>query len=209
MTLSQWLVTPDGIPVLVALVGILSGVIGGGVSQLIAGFFKTRGDTRQIKAATEVAKAAELRWEREQEFERKKLSYDRLRDVSVRLIQAHSMQYSSYCSLHFDDGEFDAAELRGAQSDRYAAEAELSLMVPASKPAIDEANRTLSNLDETEQGEPTPDKQWWRYYDKYIEARGNLEDVIRGALALDATLIHNQPQIGETNPSGTPKPINP
>lgn len=182
-------------PITLALiVGLGGGVVGGTVSQLIAGWFKTHGDTRQIDAAAVVAEAAEIRWQREQEFERKKLSFDRLRDVSVRLVQAHADQSAQYLSLHWDDGQFDAKELRTAQSARYAAEVELGLMVPSARPAIDEAKKALGKLDETEDG-PMSGTEWWKHYDAYEKLRARLEDVMREVLAVDTVTPQARPQI--------------
>ena len=178
-------------PITLALiVGLGSGVLGGIVSQVIAGAFKTRGDTRQINAAAEVAKAAELRWQREQEFEQKKLSYDRIRAVSVQLIIAHSTQSGMYNSYHYDAGNlfepYSPERLHQVNSDRYVAEVELGLLVPSLKPSIKAAKETIWKLDETDEVEVMPSGEWHRVCDAHDQAVGGLEEEIRQTLAIGA-----------------------
>ncbi len=86
MRLWNWLTSTAGLPVLIAIIGILSAVIGG----LIAGYFKTRGDTRNIQAAKDLAEGAAERWRKEQEFEREKLLADVRRQLFINT--AHAMQ---------------------------------------------------------------------------------------------------------------------
>ena len=76
----EWL-TSDGLPVLVAIIGILSGVAGGVASQLVAGYFNARGETRQLSAAQQ-------RWREEQQFEREKVLFDKRREVFTNYLQA-------------------------------------------------------------------------------------------------------------------------
>ena len=102
MSFWYWLFTDQGIPVLTALIAIVAGVLGGGASQLIAGWFKTRGDTRQIEAADRVAEAAEKRWRHEQDEVRRQYLLEARRDAYVRLLRAantYSMAVFEYVHL--------------------------------------------------------------------------------------------------------------
>jgi hypothetical protein len=114
MNVWQWLTEPQHIPILAALVALIASVVGGVVTKLVAGVFKTRGDTRQISAANQFARAAEIRWEREQEFEREKLMHASLREACVR----YQNQIDEMLPLYWDrqigrrsvsDDEFDDA----------------------------------------------------------------------------------------------------
>ena len=51
-----------GIPVLIVLVGVSSGLLAGVVSQLVAGYFKSRGDNKQLRANREQFERLEGRW---------------------------------------------------------------------------------------------------------------------------------------------------
>lgn len=179
----------------------MSGVIGGGTSQLIAGLFKARGDTRQITAAGQLAEAAEKRWEREQEFERKKLTFDVLRDVSVRLIKAHAQQAAQYDAWHYERlDEFSKEKFDAIKAERYAAEVELGLMAPDLKADIDDARGALWKIDETDEAGLMSHEAWdsaIRSYEVEVEL---LEDAIRSLLVIGADLPHNQPQLNEATP---------
>lgn len=164
MNLWQWLISPQGIPVLVAMVGVLSGLIGGGVSQLIAGAFKAYGDTRQINAADRTAKAAEERWVKEQSFQRERWEYEQrldrekltreiARDTCLRLLRAHAdigskhlerqMQQLGGRSLSPLDVEDLLAEVRRTSTD-------LLLFAPSLQPDLEAALHLLEKTSDIE-----------------------------------------------------------
>ena len=101
----HWLTQPEHIPVITALVALLAAIIGGVVTQLIAGYFKSRGDTRQLDAASKQLNAAEARWQAEQEFERQKLLADHRRELFIRA--AHQLQRTREVFTDSNDIEFE------------------------------------------------------------------------------------------------------
>ena len=88
----KWLLTPEGLPLLIAFVGVLSGVIGGVTSQLIAGIFSRSRDTRQMKASSEQFYRLEERWKSEQDFARQQLLLTTRREVYTRFLRLMQAQ---------------------------------------------------------------------------------------------------------------------
>ena len=72
------------------LVGILGGAVGGTASQLIAGYYKRKGDDRQLAASKEQFDQLQQRWREEQEFERRKILADDRRELFIKT--AHALQ---------------------------------------------------------------------------------------------------------------------
>ena len=98
----HWLTEPQHIPVLTAIVAFLAALVGGVLTQLVAGIFKNWGDTRQINAADRIAAAAEKRWQYEQEQVRKQYLLEARRDAYIRLLvglEEHSMVLFEYVNL--------------------------------------------------------------------------------------------------------------
>src|SRR4051794_1662805 len=72
------------------------------------------------------------RFTKQMDFERTKLTYDRVRDVSVRLVRAHADQSDQYEGLYWPNNTHlvtvSPEALRRAADERYAAEVELGLL---------------------------------------------------------------------------------
>lgn len=130
------------------------------------------------------------RFKKQLEFEGRKLTYDRVRDVSVRLVRAHADQADQYEGRHWDMQTpyvaISAEALRTAADDRYVAETELGLLVPSLQDVIGEARSAIWKMDESEEPEGMSTNAWLDVSKAHQEALRKLEDEIRKVLSLEA-----------------------
>ncbi len=129
------------------------------------------------------------RFKKQMEFEARKLTYDRVRDVSVRLIRAHADQSEQYEAGHWQIenlyAPFSREKLRLAAEERYAAEVELSLLVPELEPVIDTARKAVWQMDESDEPEPVSTNTWLDLSRAHQAELRKLEDEIRRVLSLE------------------------
>lgn len=133
-------------------VGILGGLIGGISSQLVAGYFKTRGDELQLAASTTQFEQLQQRWREEQEFERQKLLANDRRQLFVTT--AHALQRMRELlnqrewaeENNGSEGWYDAMKRRA--DELFLLETEIRLLAPTLTNTVRAAAQTARKIRE-------------------------------------------------------------